>query len=101
MWYGVVRKAVMSCTSAVFSLAGCRDTVPCLTFFDFPKEHVLFDFPRRRACDRQEIICENIFLQNCENNLSAKLFGMERYDTDSARASAQRQPDKLIVISAA
>jgi hypothetical protein len=35
------------------------------------------------------------------NYLSAKLFGMERYDTDSARASAQRQPDKLIVISAA
>jgi hypothetical protein len=28
MWYGVVCKAVMSCTSAVFSLA--RDTVPCL-----------------------------------------------------------------------
>jgi hypothetical protein len=30
MWYGVVCKAVMSCTSAVFSLAGGRDTVPCL-----------------------------------------------------------------------
>jgi hypothetical protein len=27
MWYGVVCKAVMSCTSAVFSLAGGRDTV--------------------------------------------------------------------------
>jgi hypothetical protein len=30
MWYGVVCKAVMFCTSAVFSLAGGRDTVPCL-----------------------------------------------------------------------
>jgi hypothetical protein len=30
MWYGVVCKVVMSCTSAVFSLAGVRDTVPCL-----------------------------------------------------------------------
>jgi hypothetical protein len=30
MWYGVVCKAVMSCTSAVFSLAGGHDTVPCL-----------------------------------------------------------------------
>ncbi len=30
MWYGVVCKAVISCTSAVFSLAGGRDTVPCL-----------------------------------------------------------------------
>ncbi len=30
MCYGEVCKAVMSCTSAVFSLAGGRDTVPCL-----------------------------------------------------------------------
>jgi hypothetical protein len=30
MWYGVVCKAVMSCTSAVVFLAEGRDTVPCL-----------------------------------------------------------------------
>ena len=30
MWYGVVRKSVMSYTSTVFSLAGGRDTVSCL-----------------------------------------------------------------------
>jgi hypothetical protein len=31
MWYGVVSKAVMSCTSVVFSLGGGRDTVSYLT----------------------------------------------------------------------
>ena len=30
MWYGEVCKDAMSCTSTVFSLAGGRDTVPCL-----------------------------------------------------------------------
>jgi hypothetical protein len=30
MWYGVVCKTVMSCTSVVFSLGGGRDTVTFL-----------------------------------------------------------------------
>ena len=51
MWYGVVCKAVMSCTSAVFSLAGGRDTVPCLAITAIFRQEVS-DFMKKRKKNR-------------------------------------------------
>jgi hypothetical protein len=44
MWYGVVCKDVMSWTSAVFSLPGGRDTVPCLDITTISFVRIFFLF---------------------------------------------------------